>query len=126
MSTSVTLRHDGSLVRVEADGRETPVAPETLRSMTEQEIEAAALADPVNPPLSQERLARLSQIPRVKSLRRALGLTQEQFAARYGIPVGTLRDWEQERSEPDQTARSYLRAIASDPAGVARALGQAA
>jgi putative transcriptional regulator len=31
-------------------------------------------------------------LPRIKTLRRALGLTQEKFAARYKIPLGTLRD----------------------------------
>jgi putative transcriptional regulator len=55
-------------------------------------------------------------------LRRALGLTQEEFAARYRIPLGTLRDWEQGRSEPDQPARAYLAVIAHDPEGVRRAL----
>jgi hypothetical protein len=38
-------------------------------------------------------------------LRRALRLTQEEFAARYQIPLGTLRDWEQQRAEPDRPAR---------------------
>ena len=57
-----------------------------------------------------------------KTLRRALGLTQEEFAARFQIPLGTLRDWEQGKSEPDQSARAYLRAIAGDAAAVERAL----
>ena len=35
-------------------------------------------------------------------MRRALGLTQEEFATRYHIPIGTLRDWEQGRAQPDQ------------------------
>jgi len=42
------------------------------------------------------------------TLRRALALTQEEFAARSKIPLGTLRDWEQGRSEPDQPAKAYL------------------
>ena len=45
------------------------------------------------------------------------GLTQEEFAARYKIPLGTLRDWEQGRSQPDAPARAYLHVIASDPGG---------
>lgn len=61
-------------------------------------------------------------MPRAKTLRRALGLTQEEFAVRYHIPIGTLRDWEQGRSEPDQPARAYLTVIARDPEGVRRAL----
>jgi putative transcriptional regulator len=54
-------------------------------------------------------------------MRRALGLTQEEFASRYHIPLGTLRDREQGRSEPDQTARAYLAVIAHDPETVSRA-----
>src|SRR5262249_28036283 len=57
-----------------------------------------------------------------RTLRRALGLTQEEFAARYHIPLGTLRDWEQGRTEPDQPARAYLKVIASNPEEVSRAL----
>ena len=60
-------------------------------------------------------------MPRVKILRRALGLTQEEFAAYYRFPLGTLRDWEQGRSEPDQPARTYLTVIAHDPNSVRRA-----
>jgi DNA-binding transcriptional regulator YiaG len=60
---------------------------------------------------------------RIKTLRRALALTQEEVAARFRIPLGTLRDWEQGRSEPDQPAKAYLTVIARDPprrrAGVA-------
>ncbi|MNV05169.1 helix-turn-helix protein [compost metagenome] len=61
-------------------------------------------------------------MPRVKVIRRALGLTQEEFSARYRIPLGTLRDWERGRSEPDQPARAYLKVIAVDPEGTAKAL----
>ncbi len=64
----------------------------------------------------------MKRVPRARTLRRALGLTQEEFAARYHIPLGTLRDWEQGRSEPDQPARAYLHVIAHDPDGVRRAL----
>ncbi len=67
----------------------------------------------------------MRQIPRVKTLRRALGPTQEEFATRYHIPLGTLRDWEQGRTEPDQPTRAYLTVIACDPDGVRRALRKA-
>lgn len=82
----------------------------------------AAPIDPENPPMTKARLAKLTRVPRIKTLRRALALTQEEFAARYRIPVGTLRDWEQGRSEPDQPARAYLTVIAKDPEGVRAAL----
>jgi putative transcriptional regulator len=90
--------------------------------MTPEEVEAAARSDPDNPPLTEANLSRMKRVPRVKILRRALGLTQEEFATRYHIPVGTLRDWEQGRSEPDQPARAYLTVIARDPEGVSRSL----
>jgi len=70
--------------------------------MTESEDEAAAWREPDAQPFTPEELARTKRIPRARTLRRALGLTQEEFAARYRIPLGTLRDWEQGRSEPDQ------------------------
>ena len=74
-------------------------------------------ADDVRPKGS----AKARCVPRVKTLRRALGLTQEEFAAYYRIPLGTLRDWEQGRTEPDQPARAYLTVIAHDPDSVRRA-----
>src|SRR5271169_2484870 len=91
-------------------------------ALTDAEAHAAALQDPDAQPLTDEALARMKPVPRARTLRRALGLTQEEFAGRYHIPVGTLRDWEQGRSEPDQPARAYLTAIAHDPEGVRHAL----
>jgi putative transcriptional regulator len=70
---------------------------------------------------AQQRL-KVRPVPRVKTVRRALGLTQEEFAARYGIPIGTLRDWEQGRTEPDRPARAYIKVIASNPEWVFQAL----
>ena len=90
--------------------------------MGEDEILAAARADAENPPLTHRALARLKPVPRVRTLRRALGLTQQEFALRYRIPLGTLRDWEQGRTQPDQPARAYLAVIARDPEHVRRAL----
>jgi putative transcriptional regulator len=55
-------------------------------------------------------------------MRRALGLSQEEFAARFHIPLGTLRDWEQGRKEPDTAARAYLRVIGHNPDAVTAAL----
>ena len=93
------------------------------RTMTPQQIEDAARADPDAQPLTAEDLRRMRRTPRIKLIRRSLGLTQEEFSARYQIPVGTLRDWEQGRTEPDQPARAYLKIIARDPEGVRKALG---
>ena len=81
---------DGTPVVRTSEGQE--VRPKTawarLAAMTDEEVEANALSDPDNPTLTDEQLARMR-------------LTQERFAARLGIPLGTLRDWEQERSQPD-------------------------
>jgi putative transcriptional regulator len=90
--------------------------------MTDEEIHAAAMAAPDARPMTPEEMAKARRVPRVKTLRRALGLTQEEFATRFRIPLGTLRDWEQGRTEPDQPARAYIRVIASDPDWVSRAL----
>jgi putative transcriptional regulator len=49
-------------------------------ALTDEEIHAAALADPDAQPLTPERLAKMRRVPRTKSLRRALGLLQEEFA----------------------------------------------
>ena len=113
---------DGQLVRVHEDGREEVMETHPIRPMTDDEVMAAALSDPDAQPLTEAQLASMKRVPRAKTLRRALGLTQEEFATRYHIPVGTLRDWEQGRSEPDQPARAYLAVIAGDPEGVSRTL----
>jgi putative transcriptional regulator len=54
--------------------------------------------------------------PQVRMIRRALGLSQEEFALRFRIPLGTLRDWEQGRKEPDAAPRAYLMVIGRNPA----------
>jgi putative transcriptional regulator len=92
--------------------------------MTDDQIHAAALADPDTQPLTKEQVRQMRPVPRIKLLRIRLRLTQEQFAKRYGIPTTTLRDWEQGRSVPDQAVRSYIAAIDGDPEGVAKALGK--
>ncbi len=108
------------------DGKITPPDWSRLDAMTDAQAEANALADPDNPPLTADQLRGASRMPQVKVIRRALGLTQEAFASRYQIPLGTLRDWEQGRSEPDAPARAYLKVIAVDPEGAASALHRAA
>ena len=90
--------------------------------MTDEEINAAALTDPDNPPRTEEQLARMKRVPQVRQMRRALRLTQEEFAERFRIPLGTLRDWEQGKSVPDQAARAYLTVIARNPEAVVAAL----
>ena len=73
--------------------------------MTTAEVERAARADEDAQPLSPADLKRMKRTPQAKIIRRALELTQEEFSSRYHIPIGTLRDWEQGRTKPDQPAR---------------------
>jgi len=76
-------------------------------------------------PLLQRRLARSKPTSRVKAIRGALALSQEEFASRFQIPLGSLRDWEMGLKDPDGAARAYLLVIARNPAAVTEALGQA-
>jgi SNF2 family DNA or RNA helicase/DNA-binding transcriptional regulator YiaG len=112
---TVKTRSDGTLVRVLPDGTEQPLNLTAPEKRSASEVEAAALSDEDNPPLSRDDFQRMKAVPRIKTIRTSLGLTQEQFAKRFEIPIGTLRDWEQGRSEPDQPAKAYLNAIARDP-----------
>jgi putative transcriptional regulator len=102
----------------------TIISGKTLspKPMTVDAIERAARADPDAQPLTEADLKRMKRTPRAKIIRRALELTQEEFAARYHIPLGTLRDWEQGRAEPDQPTQAYLTLIARDPEHVGRTL----
>lgn len=61
----------------------------------------------------------------VRALRDKLGLTQEQFAIRYGLEIEALRNWETGRRTPDNAAQSYLRTIAAMPDEVEAALSSA-
>jgi putative transcriptional regulator len=106
----------------------TPPEPHDWASfdaMSEAERHAAALADPDAQPLTPQDLSRLRRTPHARVIRRALQLSQEEFAARFHIPLGTLRDWEQGRKDPDAAARAYLTVIGRNPTAVSEALGAA-
>ena len=91
-------------------------------AMTAKQRHAAAIADPDARPMTDEEWACAPRMPRVGFIRRALKLSQEDFAAHLHIPVGTLRDWEQGRSEPDAPAQALLEVIAHEPEVAAKAL----
>ena len=93
-----------------------------VRPMTPGAIERAALTDPDAQPLTGADLKRMKRTPEAKIIRRALGVTQEEFSTRYHIPLGTLRDWEQGRATPDQPTQAYLTVIARSPDSVQQAL----
>ncbi len=110
---------------------ETDTDWDAIDALTDEELTAAALADPDAQPIprgTDEELAKLGlhRQVNVKKLRERLGLTQEVFAATYRIPVGTLRDWEQCRKNPDAPARAYLMVIDRNPEAVAEWLRRAA
>jgi putative transcriptional regulator len=120
-------RKHGRWYAIGSDGSERPL-PERghdwsrLDAMTEDEIAAAARSDPDAKPLASSKLKKMRRIPLAKHVRFKLGLTQEEFAARFEIPLGTLRDWEQRRREPDTAALAYLKVIAADPDFVSQAV----
>jgi putative transcriptional regulator len=95
-------------------------------AMTEEQIHAAALSDPDAQPLSEEALKRMRPSIRTVIFRRRMKLSQEEFSERFRIPLGTLRDWEQGRKEPDAAARAYLTVIRKNPQAVLDALKPAA
>jgi putative transcriptional regulator len=99
------LKADGRIVELR-DGREFPLAPATTYVAP-----AAASAAPseLAPPV-------------VRDLRRRARLTQLEFAARLGVPVETIRNWEQGKRMPRGPARALLAVIAHAPETVFAAL----
>ena len=97
---------------------------ERVRSMTEGEINAAALSDPDAQPATREELDRFRRVVDVQDIRKQLNLSQREFADAYHLSVRTLQEWEQGRIRADITATAFLKAIANDPDGVRKALEQ--
>ena len=62
------------------------------------------------------------KLPDVKAIRQSLGMSQDEFAAAYRIPLATLKNWEQGRRQPDAPAIAYLRAIQRKPQEVMEAV----
>jgi putative transcriptional regulator len=90
-----------------------------LDAMTDEENERNIASDPDSPPLMTGAMMAAGA---VRVIRQRLVITQAEFSARYRMPIGTLRDWEQNRKQPDSTAISYLRVISKEPEVVAKAL----
>ena len=93
-----------------------------VEALTGEEALQNALADPDNPPLTDDQLARMRRIPDPQEIRQRLGLTQREFSKQFQIALGTLRDWEQGARRPDSAAKAYLRVIAAAPDAVRRIL----
>ncbi len=94
------LKADGRIVELR-DGREFPFAPAAPVAAAE---------------------ARATETPAVRDLRQRARLTQIEFAARLGVPVETIRNWEQGKRMPRGPARALLAVIAHAPETVFAAL----
>ncbi|MET3838848.1 helix-turn-helix domain-containing protein [Bradyrhizobium sp. OAE829] len=108
------LKADGRIVELR-DGQEFPLAP------------GLALATPAHPVpgLAMPAASVASEnapLPAVRDLRRRSRLTQLEFAARLGVPVETIRNWEQGKRAPRGPARALLAVIAHSPETVFAAL----
>ncbi len=103
----------------------TPEAYAYLDAMTDEEALANARADPDARPLEDYPHHVMRRVSRAKWIRWQHGLSQEGFAEAFGIPLGTLRDWEQHRCQPDQAAAKLLEVILREPEAVKRALAVA-
>lgn len=67
-------------------------------------------------------IAHVPQNVDVAAIRKRLGLSQADFAKRFGFKLDALQNWEQGRRRPDGAARAFLRVIEREPAAVRRAL----
>ena len=126
MSGTVTfarINHDGTLMHVPSDGSEEALPAEPIAPLMPEQVKVAVPQGPDAQLLSAADAQPMHlTLPHVASLRRALFLTQKEFAAYYHIPLATLRDWEREHSQPDQPMCAYLAVIARHPEIVRRAL----
>ena len=113
----------GRITRFKLDAKKPPKSDwRAFDAMSEEERHRAALSDRDAPPATAAQLARARRVPTVRALRQKLNLTQEEFAKRFHLPLGTVRDWEQGAHRPDRAAQVLLTVIAKDPDAVARAL----
>ena len=106
------LKADGRIVELR-DGQEFPLAPLMATSAPVAISDAAQVAMP-----GEEAL------PTVRDLRRRVRLTQLEFASRLGVPVETIRNWEQGKRMPRGPARALLAVIAHAPDTVFSALAK--
>ncbi len=115
------LKADGRIVELR-DGREFPLAPMLPGVATV--IPGVALALPGATPATSGVPEQVATPPVVRDLRRRVRLTQLEFAARLGVPVETIRSWEQGKRSPRGPARALLAVIAHSPETVFAALAK--
>ena len=107
------LKADGRIVELR-DGQEFPLAP----VMADHGLRALPTALFPSQPTEAENY------PAVRDLRRRAHLTQLEFASRLGVPVETIRNWEQGKRMPRGPARALLAVIAHAPDTVFSALAK--
>jgi putative transcriptional regulator len=95
--------------------RFSPQERARLQGLTDAQVQAGAGSDADNPELTEAELRRMQVAREVRRIRERTGLSQPQFAARYRIGLGRIRDFEQARSEPDLIVRIFYRLIDEDP-----------
>jgi putative transcriptional regulator len=116
------LKADGRIVELR-DGQEFPLAPEMPAPALATPGLALATPAPATPSaLPDATPGETGTLPAVRDLRRRAQLTQIEFAARLGVPVETIRNWEQGKRVPRGPARALLAVIAHSPETVFAAL----
>jgi putative transcriptional regulator len=99
-------------LRLKADGRIVEILPDGAER-------AVAAPLPNAPELAK---ARTTDAAYARSIRAATKLTQAEFAARIGVPLETVRNWEQGKRSPRGPARALLKVIETAPALAFQAL----
>ena len=112
------LKADGRIVELR-DGQEFPLAPAMPGPALAMPGPSIPTALPTTPGVTPGEGPAL---PAVRDLRRRAQLTQLEFAARLGVPVETIRNWEQGKRAPRGPARALLAVIAHSPETVFAAL----
>ena len=113
----------GAITKFKLDPNKSPRSDwKAFDAMSEAERHAMAMSDQDAKPAKRSQLKKARRVPDVAKIRTDLGLTQEEFAVQFGLPLGTIRDWEQGAHLPDRAAQVLLTVIATDPKAVLRAL----
>jgi putative transcriptional regulator len=108
----VRLKADGRLMEILPDGSERPISfPDRGPAPTSAKGPA------------QTGNGRFVDAAYARNVRGQTGLTQTAFAARIGVPVETVRNWEQGKRSPRGPARALLRLIEGAPAAAFAVLG---
>ena len=102
--------------------KNAPTAPNSDPSPDQRPALPADPSDPEDFDASTDALDRGQRARLVRMARTGLGLSQAEFARRFHVPLGTLRDWEQARSTAPDFAVAYVRVIMRDPDMVAAAV----